>query len=807
MPEHRQFSHLLHLCSVWGCLLAAGTAAAAPDDYDRLEVTGKQLLVNGSFEAVVRGHDTPEDWGVYKTVKDTFQLVTDARDSHHGIRYVRFAPPDRRVLYGALRALPSGRHRVTAWVRGDGRIVFAVGAMRDDYRNLPPGEKAFVVRLSSPPAKVANRDWHRIGWEFELPDEFRDKGGKLLKVSPRFSIQVEGDVMFDACSVAPALPAKAVAAKPKAATPASNEAPTPPRIVIPKLAEAPTVDGTLRVDEWSAAVALTGFTILNDRVLSERQAVVYLGYTDSHVYAAFSCPLTGQVKKQAMARDAMGGNETHGAELWLVPPGQDYYQFLTCPGPGKMDARLPDGKAWNGEWEIQDQVVDIPEEIGGILSFRKKLWTAELAVPFETLGVTDPEAGVWRFNVTRNWAAEAGQKRVSTDWTTWTQLVGRFAQPDAFAHATFAPAPAVQFARLGDLANGELRIAGTCRPLAGSVRLTAKAVLPTTGKTLALASTEITAGAPQEFELNSILQTNETRVLDYCLFAEDVSTGAPLYDQRIPFMASAALRLRAVPVFYREELVVEVDTSRIAGLPDAYTLTSRLLRGDESMSPPQVLEVTGASPPADIRHSLAGLAPGEYGIRVLATVPGVNEPLTGAVARFVVPAPQPWYNSELGVTNRVSPPWRPVGVDGNKVRVTEREYRIGNVGLPGQVSALGEELFASPPSLRAVVAGKELLWRNAATTVTKRTDRAVTWELAAKADGLKLTGTLKIEFDGFALWQVQINAPAGTRVDSLSLDFPFHKARSLYARATNPRRSDRGRLVATLNGSGPAEPL
>ncbi len=795
------------------CVCGVALCVTADDEFDRLEVTGRQLLVNGSFEDLVRGHERPDGWDVFKTVWDSFSLITDARTSHHGTRYIRFAPPDHRILYGKLRSAPRGRHRVSVWVRGQGSVSFCVDVRRDDYRSLPPDVSASVKEATSPVFDVSSSEWQRLRWEFELPSDFTGADGSPLNVSGSLKIRVAGDLMLDECSVAPR-PAATVAAteRPKTAregSAAGNKAASDlPRVTIPKLAAAPVADGRIEPGEWAGALAVTGFLTLNNQVLAERQAVAYLAYTESHVHVAFSCPVEGRVSRERLPRDTMGGNETHGVEVWLVPPGQRYYQFLTCPGPGKMDARLPAGKSWNGEWEVRDSVQDVPEEIGGILSFRKKLWTTELAIPFTTLGVTEPEMGEWRLNVTRNWAAPQGQKRSSRDWTTWSPLTGSFRRPEQFAFATFAPAPAVQVTRLSDLSKGELGVSGNCDAGANQVCISATALLPGSGKTLSHVSAEFSPGAgPAELQLSHDLQTNETQVLHYRVQAEDMVTGKALLSQTIPFVCTAALQLRAIPAFSRDELVVEVDTSRVADLPEAVTVTSRLLQGDRLVGAVKNVVWPRARTGGTVTHPLRGLEAGMYRVDVAFRAAGSEAPLTGAVASFDVPGPQPWTNSTLGLTGDVPRPWAAVEVDGRRVVVTEREYVLGGVGLPGQIAALGKELFAAPPELRLVIDGRERRWDCEPPRLTSRTSRAAVWRLAAAASGLRLTGTLTVEFDGFALWQFEIAAPAPVAVESLSIDFPFKRNRSLYAQATNPRLSDRGALVAMLNGSGNAQPL
>jgi hypothetical protein len=63
-----------------------------------------------------------------------------------------------------------------------------------------------------------------------------------------------------------------------------------------------------------------------------------------------------------------------------------------------------------------------------------------------------------------------------------------------------------------------------------------------------------------------------------------------------------------------------------------------------------------------------------------------------------------------------------------------------------------------------------------------RKDDQVTWQIEGQAGPLTLNGTLKVEFDGFVLWDAVIQSNTTVTVDSLAFEFPFKKERALYAR-------------------------
>ena len=65
-----------------------------------------------------------------------------------------------------------------------------------------------------------------------------------------------------------------------------------------------------------------------------------------------------------------------------------------------------------------------------------------------------------------------------------------------------------------------------------------------------------------------------------------------------------------------------------------------------------------------------------------------------------------------------------------------------------------------------------------------------------------LAGTLKVQFDGFALLRFAVSSKRPVHVDSLAMDFPLRKERSLYARGRDATTGDRGTFAAMLRDRG-----
>ena len=795
-----------------GCLLCGGLSAGGQEDraYDDLEARGLQLLENGSFEATDREAVVPAVWGVYKTVKDRLRLVVDPKGSRHGVNFVTFSPDRPRGLWGRLKSFPKGKHRVSAWAKGKGKLAFRVGAVRRGWQALPVSKK-MLASQGSPQFTIEPTQWTLATWEFELPDTYTVDGKTEKTDLVTFNMLISGTLSIDECMVVPvsALQAAVASTKPlkQKADVGGAFGDLRPSLTAPHLAKAPVLDGKLGEDEWAGAAAVTGFTALDSRQWTSRQAAVFVGFDDEKLYVAFRCPHEGRIDTDEPVRDRVGTQQSQGIEIWLQPPGGHWYQFLGRPGGVIVDVSQKEHFGWNGNWVFREQISDVAEEIGGVLSFRKKLWTAEIAIPLADLGVTRVSDGdSWRVNFTRDYGVPKGKKRSQNDWTSWAPIRSSFKEVKEFGKATCRrDAPAVQLLTLGDLADGDLSLKGKCTANHQGLRVSARAALAETGKTLLFRSVDVPAGQAGPFELADTLKVNETTKAVYEIEVAETDSQRVLASSKIPFTAIAALRVTAIPVFSQQTLYLNADASRVANLPADLTVDASVSSSGAPVDLTAADTWRNGQLTGDLALPIAGLSPGRYQAKVhLRTKPDA-EPLVASVASFTIPEPPQWLGNKLGMTDRVPSPWMPVLVDGDRVRVTQRDYVLGPIGLPAQVTALGRELFSAAPQLKLALAGREMAWEVSPAQLLKRDDRQAVWRLSAKAGPIELAGTVAIEFDGFARWDFSVSSVEPTQLDGLAMDFPFRKERSLYARGKDSTVDDRGSFAALLNGTGEPE--
>lgn len=162
--------------------------------------------------------------------------------------------------------------------------------------------------------------------------------------------------------------------------------PARPRLRIPKLATAPTIDGTMADGEWGRAAAVSGFigaTGSFGKVMVPKQARIYLAHANETFYLAVWTQLAPGEKPtmRYRKRDDKVFMDRQQFELWLTPPTDGHvtaYQLIGNAYGAMYDMKHQPAlgvqqPGWNPQWEFQNAY-----KVG-------EWWTAEFAIPFSEL--------------------------------------------------------------------------------------------------------------------------------------------------------------------------------------------------------------------------------------------------------------------------------------------------------------------------------------------------------------------------------------------------------------------------------------
>jgi len=565
-----------------------------------------------------------------------------------------------------------------------------------------------------------------------------------------------------------------------------------PIITITKAKVPPVIDGKMEPGEWQQAAGVTGFLDLYGNLVPQ-QTFVYVTYDDEKLYLAFQYPFPSNIKLKSTIKERDGSVAMDDAiEVWLNPGKGIYYQFLGNSIGTMEDYRYIKGKpdrTWNGNWEFKSRVEDSGETAGGILTFARKIWTAEIAISFKDLGVTTPRDGeTWRINFNRDIVSRAGKE--GPHWTTWSDIGGRFNNPSRFGYLIFRnSSPVVQVKSIGDLSAGDIRLAGevnnfTATPAKLSAHLLV--VSRKEGKKVIDRSSSLTVapGKTTPLEIKDELQVSRPWPVKAVFTLKDSTRGNLLYKTILPFTVSPSFRVSLVPFYTKGYIKIEVNTKRLGGLASFKGYLDIEGAKDKKVIKHVFLkELTPGNRSVTINVDISKFPPGDYAARAY-LLDNRNKVIAATTITFPVPKKPEWLGNKIGLSDTPPPPWKPVKVKGNSVFVTQRKYRIGNNGLPQQIITLGKEILTGPARLRAVVNGKEVSWRFKPLAKTGQNPNQASWEIRGTAGPLTLTGKLRMEFDGFSLYHFKITTQKPITLNSLALEFPLKKDFTLYARGS-----------------------
>jgi len=194
-----------------------------------------------------------------------------------------------------------------------------------------------------------------------------------------------------------------------------------PRVEIPRTSLHIRIDGKLDDAAWRSATAVK-LSYTNTGAPAQVDTTAYLTWDESNLYIAFECnePEVEKIKAKAAVRDEPTFYDD-SVEIFIDPTGnrRSYFHISTNTIETRYDAKLTNPN-WNGEWKTATKV-------------ENDKWTTEIAIPFSTLGASEPTIGSeWAINLARNRTTSG-----NLEYLTWAVPYGSFHTPDRFGTIVF----------------------------------------------------------------------------------------------------------------------------------------------------------------------------------------------------------------------------------------------------------------------------------------------------------------------------------------------------------------------------------
>lgn len=572
-------------------------------------------------------------------------------------------------------------------------------------------------------------------------------------------------------------------------------------MVVPKTAHPPVLDGRLSPGEWSRAAACTAFVKAFDGGLAKLQTTAWVTYDDHYLYVAFQ-NYRGEQLSFLSAKGRRTDDEAivmdPSNEVWISPPTSPAttYQTLLNVYPAVLDVKMIpslgySSKAWSGKWEVASS-----QSAGS--------WTIEARAPLPAFGVEHiADGATWRALFAADIMADGDKFRAWAPGGPFADIARH-----GFVHFS-ADGPAIQFLDMETLFGGRpaLSMAAvgaehTRSPITVTARFGGLA--PGPADIVVTRTVSPAPGAAEPFVLNADLGAAPS---GFCEIRAQ-SGQTLLYHQVFPYTVNGFVRrppARTQASPYQQAFGLEASyaplSKKVLVKIDRYYMPQRaaVASGRVQLLDPATKKVVAERPIAPFREDYSefpvdvkdlrvpvegqnewragGTAPVEYQLHaVLAGKDG--QPIGSASLPVKLLGYQfPWMPNEIGISDRVIPPWTPIQRSGPMVSLWNKQYVLNGAGVAEKIVNSRAPQLAGPMKLEAVVDGRRVDFAGQSLTAGKQTDAAVEFTGTAQGGPLRLEVATRVEFDGF-VWNTMTIEPTRANVSRLSLlvDLPEQEA-------------------------------
>ncbi len=179
---------------------------------------------------------------------------------------------------------------------------------------------------------------------------------------------------------------------------------------------------------------------------------------------------------------------------------------------------------------------------------------------------------------------------------------------------------------------------------------------------------------------------------------------------------------------------------------------------------------------AEATFSLSGLE--NKSLDALARILGPDGKLVKKLNRHASLMKPEWVHSKEGYSDEVMPPWTPVETERKRdgtveVGVWGRRHVFGSAPFPQQIETRGAEILTSPITLKGRANGKAIAWEQGRVSLKETSKTAASLEHVRESDRFTLRVDTNIEYDGYMIFDCEIQARRDLSVEELTLEIPL----------------------------------
>ncbi len=150
-----------------------------------------------------------------------------------------------------------------------------------------------------------------------------------------------------------------------------------------------------------------------------------------------------------------------------------------------------------------------------------------------------------------------------------------------------------------------------------------------------------------------------------------------------------------------------------------------------------------------------------------------------------------WLNSTLAADNDTVAPYTALKMEGNTVACLGRKVTFSENGFPKSIKSYfsesvtkigkeGREILAEPVKFVVETEDRTERWQNPSFKVTKEKEGTIEWEIKNELPGLKMEGTVQMEFDGNIDYKLILTATKDIPIKDIRLEVPLKKEAAKY---------------------------
>ncbi len=176
----------------------------------------------------------------------------------------------------------------------------------------------------------------------------------------------------------------------------------------------PVIDGALDDAMWGTATVISDLHQFQpvDHGQPTEESVFYIAYNDRYFYVGarlYDSQADGIIARQLVQGGGLGSDDAFEFILDTFNNGRTGYHFQVNPNGIRREGVYENpnelNRDWTGIWQVESRIDD-------------KGWTAEVAIPFNTLNF-DPETEEWGFTIARTIA----RKNEEMAWSSFNRRI------------------------------------------------------------------------------------------------------------------------------------------------------------------------------------------------------------------------------------------------------------------------------------------------------------------------------------------------------------------------------------------------